>query len=79
MDLTLVDFDTEVRVARFSQDDFPQAGRAHPDRARAKAGPRSTTHSPSIWHGAAENAGRSVLVAFTDGGDSRSTHRVLPT
>lgn len=70
-DLTLVDFDTEVRVGVFSQDDFPRLV----DRIRSRKGKGWTALYDAFavyLTGAVENLGRTVLVAFTDGGDSRS-------
>ena len=73
-DLTLVDFDTEVRIGRFSQDDFPRL--VERIRTRKSEGWTALYDAFGIYlAGAAENAGRTVLVAFTDGGDSRSKHR----
>ena len=71
-DLTLVDFATEVRVGRFSQDDFPRLV----ERIRSRAGKGYTAlYDAFVLYltGAAENSGRTILVAFTDGGDSRSS------
>ena len=70
-DLTLVDFDTEVRIGRFSQDDFPRL--VERIRTRKSEGWTALYDAFGIYlAGPAENAGRTVLVAFTDGGDSRS-------
>jgi Ca-activated chloride channel homolog len=71
-DLTLVDFDSQVRVGRFSQDDFPRLV----ERIRSRKGEGMTALYDAFvlyLDGATGNPGRSVLVAFTDGGDSRST------
>jgi hypothetical protein len=46
-DITLVDFDTEVRVAKYGQLDFPRPGRAAFGRASRTVSPRCTTHSAS--------------------------------
>ncbi len=70
-DVTFVDFDTEVRVARFTQNDF----------ARLVERIRST--KPQGWtalydaigvylDGASSQDGEKVLVVYTDGGDTRS-------
>jgi len=72
VDMTLVDFDTEVRVAKYGQGDF------------ARVVERIRTRQPDGWtamydalgvylDGAAEDDGRKVLVLYTDGGDTRST------
>jgi VWFA-related protein len=71
-DLTLVDFATEVRVGRFSQDDFPRLV----ERIRSRGGKGYTAlYDAFVLYltGADENDGRTILVAFTDGGDSRSS------
>jgi Ca-activated chloride channel family protein len=71
VDFTLVDFDTEVRVGRFSQDSFPWL--VERIRSRAVDGWTALYDAFGVYlEGAAENTGRTVLVAFTDGGDSRS-------
>jgi Ca-activated chloride channel family protein len=71
-DLTLVDFATEVRIGRFSQDDFPRL--VERIRTREVEGWTALYDAFALYlHRAAEDPGRTVLVAFTDGGDSRST------
>ena len=71
-DLTLVDFATEVRVGRFSQDDFPRL--VERIRSRAVKGYTALYDAFALYlSGAADNPGRTILVAFTDGGDSRSS------
>lgn len=71
-DMTLVDFDTEVRVARYEQDEFPRLverlrGRK-PDGWTALYDALGTylTHT-------GDQMGQKVLVLYTDGGDTRST------
>lgn len=70
-DVTFVDFDTEVRVARYSQNDFPRLVE------------RIRTTRPQGWtalydalgvylDGASDQDGDKVLVVYTDGGDTRS-------
>jgi len=70
-DITLVDFDTEVRITRYPQRDF------------ARLVERIRGRKPDGWtalydalvtylDGAGEQAGRTVMVMYTDGGDTRS-------
>jgi len=70
-DMTLVDFDTEVRISRYSQRDFPRLV----ERIRGRR-PRGLTALydalGTYLAGAAEVEGRKVLVLYTDGGDTRS-------
>jgi Ca-activated chloride channel family protein len=71
-DLTLVDFDTEVRASRFSQADFPRL--VERIRTRKSDGFTALYDAFAVYlQRSAENPGRSVLVTFTDGGDSRSS------
>jgi Ca-activated chloride channel homolog len=72
-DFTLVEFDTQVRVARFSQSEF---GRLV-ERIRSR---KATDRMTALWDatgvyldGAADQDGRKVLVLFTDGGDNGSS------
>jgi Ca-activated chloride channel family protein len=71
-DITLVDFDTEVRVARFDQANF------------ARLVERIRTRRPDGWtalydamgvylDGAGDQNGQKILVLYTDGGDTRSS------
>jgi VWFA-related protein len=71
-DYTLVDFDTAVRVTRYSQSEF---GRLV-ERIRSRR-PNGNT---ALWDaigvfldGAAREEGRKVLVLYTDGGDNASS------
>jgi VWFA-related protein len=77
-DITLVDFDTQVRITRYPQRDF------------ARLVERIRQRKPEGWtalydalgtylHGAAEQDGRKVLVMYTDGGDTRSALRFSET
>jgi len=70
-DFTLVDFDTEVRVARFSQAEFPRLV----ERIRTRKADGNT----ALWDalgvyldGASGQDGRKILVLYTDGGDNAS-------
>lgn len=70
-DITLVDFDTQVRITRYPQRDF------------ARLVERIRQRKPEGWtalydalgtylDGAGQQDGRTVLVMYTDGGDTRS-------
>lgn len=72
VDMTLVDFDTEVRVARYGQRDFPRM--VERIRSRRPDGWTAMYDALGVYlDGAAENEGRKILVLYTDGGDTRST------
>src|SRR5688500_4595251 len=72
VDMTLVDFDTEVRVAKYGQRDF--ARMVERIRARQPGGWTAMYDALGVYlDGAADNEGRSILVVYTDGGDTRST------
>ncbi len=71
VDMTLVDFDTEVRVATYGQKDFPRL--VERIRGRQPAGWTAMYDALGVYlDGAAENEGRTILVVYTDGGDTRS-------
>jgi Ca-activated chloride channel family protein len=71
-DMTLVDFDTEVRVARYGQLDFPRL--VERIRSRKPDGWTALYDALGVYlDGAAEDEGRTILVLYTDGGDTRST------
>jgi VWFA-related protein len=71
VDMTLVDFDTEVRVATYPQSDFPRI--VERIRSRQPSGWTAMYDALGVYlDGAAENEGRTILVLFTDGGDTRS-------
>ncbi len=73
-DMTLVDFDTEVRVARYGQRDFPRL--VERIRSRRPSGFTAMYDALGVYlDGAADNRGRTILVLFTDGGDTRSSIR----
>jgi Ca-activated chloride channel family protein len=70
-DITLVDFDTEVRVARYNPADFPRL--VERIRQRKPDGWTALYDALGIYlDGAHEEDGRKVLVLYTDGGDTRS-------
>ncbi len=71
-DITLVDFDTEVRVARYSQDDFTRL--IERIRNRAAAGWTALYDAMATYlNGASDQTGQKVLIMYTDGGDTRSS------
>jgi Ca-activated chloride channel family protein len=71
-DMTLVDFDTEVRVAKYGQRDFPRM--VERIRNRKPDGLTALYDALGVYlDGATEDKGRTVLVLYTDGGDTRST------
>lgn len=70
-DITLVDFDTEVRVARFGQADFPRF--VERLRNRKPDGWTALYDALGVYlDGTSFQSGEKVLVAYTDGGDTRS-------
>jgi Ca-activated chloride channel family protein len=70
-DITLVDFDTEVRSARYSQADFPRL--VERIRSRKPDGWTALYDALGTYlDGAQDLDGRKVLVLYTDGGDTRS-------
>lgn len=70
-DITLVDFDTEVRVTRYPQRDF--ARMVERIRRRKADGWTALYDALGVYlDGAAQQDGRKILVMYTDGADSRS-------
>lgn len=73
-DVTLVDFDTEVRVTRFAAHDYPRL--IERIRMRKPGGYTAFYDALGVYlRGAAEQEGQKVLVVYTDGGDTRSSLR----
>jgi Ca-activated chloride channel homolog len=71
-DVTLVDFDTEVRVARFGPADYPRL--VERIRARKPDGWTALYDAIGVYlNGAQQQEGQKVLVLYTDGGDTRSS------
>ena len=71
-DMTLVDFDTEVRVAKYGQKDFPRM--VERIRGRTPDGETALYDAMGVYlDGASEDEGRKILVVYTDGGDTHST------
>lgn len=70
-DVTLVDFDTEVRVARFAPESYPRL--VERIRARKPNGWTALYDAIGVYlDGAQQQDGQKVLVLYTDGGDTRS-------
>jgi Ca-activated chloride channel family protein len=70
-DITLVDFDTEVRVTRYPQRDFPRL--VERIRMRKSEGWTALYDALGVYlNGAEGQEGRTILVMYTDGADSRS-------
>ena len=70
-DITVVDFDTEVRLAKYGQQDFPRIV----ERIRNRKPVGFTAMYDALGqyvNGAELDQGRKVLVLFSDGGDTRS-------
>lgn len=70
-DITLVDFDTEIRVTRYPQRDF--ARMVERIRSRQPEGGTALYDALGVYlDGADGQEGRKILVMYTDGGDSSS-------
>jgi Ca-activated chloride channel homolog len=73
-DITLVDFDTEIRVTRYPQRDFARL--VERIRMRKPDGWTALYDALGVYlDGASRRHGRTVLVMYTDGADSRSRLR----
>jgi Ca-activated chloride channel family protein len=71
-DVTLVDFDTEVRVARFGPLDYPRL--VERIRGRKPDGWTALYDAIGVYlNGAQMQEGQKVLVLYTDGGDTTSS------
>jgi VWFA-related protein len=72
IDVTLVDFDTEVRVTRYAAESVPQL--IERIRMRKPGGFTAFYDALGVYlTGASMQDGQKVLVVYTDGGDTRST------
>jgi Ca-activated chloride channel family protein len=72
VDVAVVDFDSEVRTARYGQNDFARLI----ERIRQKKAKGDTALYDAIatyLHSASEQDGRKVMLLYTDGGDTRSS------
>jgi Ca-activated chloride channel family protein len=71
-DITLVDFDTEVRMARYEQSSYGQL--IERIRGRKADGYTALYDALGVYiGGTAEQDGQKILIMYTDGGDTRST------
>lgn len=71
-DFTLVDFDTEVRVSRYSQSEFGRL--VERIRSRKAEGNTALWDATAVYlDGASQQEGRKILVLYTDGGDNASS------
>jgi len=71
-DITLVDFDTEIRVARYEQSDYGHL--IERIRGRKTDGFTALYDALGAYLGtSADQDGQKVLIMYTDGGDTRST------
>jgi len=74
VDMTLVSFDTEVRVSRYDQADFPRL--VERLRGQETGGMTALYDALGVYlDGAFAQNGRKVLLLYTDGGDTRSRLR----
>lgn len=72
VDITVVDFDTEVRAARYSQNEFARLI----ERIRQKKASGFTALYDAVGvylDGASGQDGRKIMLIYTDGGDTRSS------
>lgn len=72
VDVTVVDFDTEVRVARYGPEDYPRMI----ERIRQRKADGWTAFYDALGvylDGASRLDGQKILVVYTDGGDTRSS------
>lgn len=77
-DITLVDFDTQVRITRYPQRDFPRL--VERIRQRKPDGWTALYDALGTYlDGADQEEGRRILVMYTDGADSRSVLRLDET
>lgn len=75
VDVTLVDFDTEVRAARYAQREFPRL--IERIRLRKARGQTALFDAIGVYlDGAASQDGRKVMLVYTDGEDTRSAIRL---
>jgi Ca-activated chloride channel family protein len=75
VDVTIVDFDDEIRVARFSQREFVRL--VERIRQQKTTGMTALYDAIGVYlDGAAGQDGRKVMLLYTDGGDTRSSLRL---
>jgi VWFA-related protein len=74
VDITLVDFDTEVRSARYDQSNFARL--VERIRQQKTGGLTALYDAIGLYlDGASQDDGRHVMLLYTDGGDTRSALR----
>ena len=74
VDVTVVDFDTEVRAARYSQNEFPRL--VERIRQQKATGMTALYDAVGLYlDGAGGQDGRKVMLLYTDGGDTQSSLR----
>jgi Ca-activated chloride channel homolog len=72
VDITVVDFDTEVRLARYGQNDFARL--IERIRQRKATGWTALYDAIGVYlHSATSEDGRKIMLLYTDGGDTRSS------
>jgi len=75
VDVTVVDFDTEIRAARYSQNEFARL--IERIRQQKTTGMTALYDAIGIYlDGASSQTGRKVMLLYTDGGDTRSSLRM---
>lgn len=75
VDVTVVDFDTEVRVARYEQREFARL--VERIRLQKTRGQTALFDAIGVYlDGAAGQDGRKIMLLYTDGGDTRSAMRL---
>lgn len=78
VDVTLVDFDTEVRVARFGANEYEHL--VERIRARKADGETALYDALGVYLNGAQNQdGQKILVLYTDGGDNKSSMTLRET
>lgn len=73
-DITMVDFDSQVRASRYTQDEFPRLV----ERIRLKKASGSTALYDAMGlylDGASQQEGRKIVILYSDGADTRSAMR----
>ncbi len=74
-DVTVVDFDTEVRAARYGQSDFARL--IERIRQQKTTGMTALYDAIGVYlDGASAEDGRKIMLLYTDGGDTRSALRI---
>ena len=74
VDITVVDFDTEVRAARYSQNEFARL--IERIRQQKASGVTALYDAIGVYlDGAGGQDGRKIMLLYTDGGDTRSAIR----